>query len=25
MQELGIPTRAAADEAHDSIDPGDYE
>ena len=25
MQELGIPTRAAADEAHDSIDPSDHE
>ncbi len=25
MQELGIPTRAVADEAHDSIDPGNAE
>ncbi|WP_213765309.1 sigma-54 dependent transcriptional regulator [Caballeronia sp. dw_19] len=25
MQELGIPTRAAIDEAHDSTDPSDYE
>lgn len=25
MQELGIPTRAASDEAHDSTDPGDFE
>ncbi|WP_158934856.1 sigma-54 dependent transcriptional regulator [Burkholderia sp. S171] len=25
MQELGIPTRTALDEAHDSIDPGDDE
>jgi hypothetical protein len=25
MQELGIPTRAAIDEAHDLPDPSDYE
>jgi hypothetical protein len=25
MQELGIPTRAAIDETHDSTDPSDYE